>query len=135
MEVTREGATTVKQRTVAAVPVPESTGGAKISLYRLARLLTEAERIDRHTAAHTSPRLLKGGAVAAASAAVAVLTRMVIGSSDIGFLFAAAAAVFGLIGLLLLFAYALHAKCYGYIAVGFVLLFVGGCFGLVAVAN
>jgi len=66
---------------------------------------------------------------------VAVLTRMVIGSSDIGFLFAAAAAVFGLIGLLLLFAYALHAKCYGYIAVGFVLLFVGGCFGLVAVAN
>lgn len=95
-----------------------------MSLYRLFRIQQAGGYIDRSTRAERYPRLRNFSILCIGAAVLAAFVGWPITS-----------ALLALIGLLALFLFGLAAKNYGSIAVGAIVLFIGGCVAMMAVGT
>lgn len=101
-----------------------------MSMYRFTRLLGAAGAIDAATTAHRSVPLLRAGQAFSALGLLLAIARVVVGGTSGGAILLLIGIPALILGGLLLFFFALSAKLYGQIAVGAILLLLGGCFGL-----
>lgn len=105
-----------------------------MSRFRLGRVLLIGGVIDAATTAHRYVGLLRAGQFFAILGIVLIVGTVLVPGTSSPFL--VLGAVLSLVlAALLLFSFASAAKLYGQMAVAFVLLFLGACFGLIAVGT
>ena len=102
-----------------------------MSLETLLSILANADKLDRQTTPVRFHRLRKVGCAVLLVGSVGAVVSGIAGAACAAATFVAIAAM----GILLLFVYAMEAKLYGYVAIGAVLLFLGACFGIAALAS